>query len=81
MSDFPDTLISWALNPQSGLSYQREKLQVFGVKTRFLGEWLGLKKPGFYGGLGWVVNVWEKNPVSGWLGLGNLLFNNRRFVF
>ncbi|MEG5061507.1 hypothetical protein QUB60_27200 [Microcoleus sp. A2-C5] len=31
------------------------------------GWWLGLEKPGFYGGLGLVVSVWGKNPVSGWV--------------
>jgi len=32
-----------------------------------LGGFLGLKKPGFYGYLGLVVSIWEKNSVSGWV--------------
>jgi len=50
-------------------------LQVFGRKTRFLGEWLGLEKPGFYGDLGLFASIWEKNPVSGWVaGVGETGF-------
>jgi len=37
-------------------------------KTRgFLGGFLGIKKPGFYGDLGLFASIWEKNPVSGWV--------------
>jgi len=44
-------------------------LQVFGRKTRFLGEWLGLEKPGFYGDLGLFAEYLGEKPgfwVSGW---------------
>ncbi|MCY7382872.1 MAG: hypothetical protein LH628_09915 [Microcoleus sp. CAN_BIN18] len=44
-------------------------MQVFGRKTRFLGGWLGLEKPGFYGDLGLFAEYLGEKPgfwVSGW---------------
>jgi len=38
-----------------------------GKNKGFLGGFLGLKKPGFYGDLGLFASIWEKNPVSGWV--------------
>jgi len=49
---------------------------LWGEIKGFLGGWLGLEKPGFYGDLGLFASIWEKNPVSGWVagGWDRLLF-------
>ncbi|PSB41385.1 hypothetical protein C7B67_26715 [filamentous cyanobacterium Phorm 6] len=40
---------------------------LWGEIKGFLGWWLGLEKPGFYGDLGLFASIWDKNPVSGWV--------------